>query len=122
MSESSSNVIELTASNKFKGHKIEDTWSMSNERGDQMEINPKEYIDGKIDTLEKTMEIRLESQEKLLSEKIDHLHTKIEKTIGDKFSDYENKINAARKEDRKFYVTTALALAGVIVAVIAIWN
>lgn len=88
--------------------------------GDIMEINPKEYIDGKIESLEKTIEVRLDAQDNLFSEKIDHLHTKIDSTLDKKFSEFKEKLDTNKKESRKFFLTTIISTVSIAVAVLGI--
>lgn len=93
-----------------------------------MEINPKDYIDGRLEVLEKSMETRLVAQEKLLSEKLEHLHTKIDNTLNIKFSTFKDELVKDKNESRKFILTTvistvsvAVALLGVITAILISW-
>lgn len=86
--------------------------------GINMEISPKEYIDVQLKGIEKSIDDKFDAQEKLFSSKIDHLHTKIEKTIGEKFVGFKDDIEQQRKDDRRFYVTTGIAVAAVVVALL----
>ncbi|GGB61300.1 hypothetical protein GCM10011409_43180 [Lentibacillus populi] len=83
-----------------------------------MDASIKGYIDDRINSLEKSINHRMDSQEKLLSEKIDHLHTKNEKTIKESISEFKVSFDKDRKEDRKFFVTTAIAISAVVVAIL----
>lgn len=83
-----------------------------------MEVTPKEYIDSKISSLESSLEQKFEHQQSLFSEKMNHMQTKTEKAIGEKFTTLKEQIEGNRKEDKKFYVTTAMALAAVVVGVL----
>ncbi|MFD1350205.1 hypothetical protein [Oceanobacillus caeni] len=86
-----------------------------------MDSNTKSYVDDQISSLEKSINRRLDYQEKIFSEKLDHLHTKTEKTIGDKLSDFKDSFERGRKEDRKYMTTISISIAGVAVAVIALF-
>lgn len=83
-----------------------------------LNITTKEYLDNRIDTLEKSIDSKFDAQEKLLSEKIEHLHTKIEMSIGQKLTDFKTETEKERKEDRKFYITIAVSLSAVVVALL----
>jgi len=93
--------------------------TMSEDKGgNSMDITKKEYIDNRINSLEKSMNQKFESQQVLFTEKLDHMQTRTEKTIGEKFSVFKDEMDKNRKDDRKFYVKTAISSALVIVGVL----
>lgn len=103
-------ISAASESNKNTGKEVE-----------QMRISSKDYIDNRIGMLEKSIESKMDSQERLISEKIDHLHTKIEGTITDKFNSFQTEQNVERKESKRFYVGTAIALAATVVTIIGVF-
>lgn len=62
------------------------------ERVKVMEISPKDYTDQRIDALEKSIDHRFDSTEKLLSEKMDHLFSRLEGTINNQNTKLDGKI------------------------------
>lgn len=83
-----------------------------------MELKIKGYLDDRMRSLEKSLNQRIDTQERVLSEKIDHLQTKTEKSINESISSFQEGFRKEKKEDRKFYVTTAIALTAVAVTII----
>lgn len=83
-----------------------------------MDVTAKEYTDQRIDALEKSLDQKLEYQQKILGEKIDHMQTKTEKVIGEKLSGLKDDIEKNRKEDKKFYISTVIAMSAVIIAIL----
>ncbi|MBE1556067.1 hypothetical protein [Sporosarcina limicola] len=83
-----------------------------------MDITPKEYIDGRIGALAKSMDEKFITQEKLLSEKIDHLHMKIDGSLETKFNSFKTQLSIDQKESRRFLITTILTSVGIATALI----
>lgn len=99
-------------------NEIASTYEPNEKEESNMDQSIKGYIDEKISSIEKSIDQRLTYQEKLISEKIDHLHTKTEKTIKESINDFKESFNRDRKGDRKFYVSTAIAIATIVVALL----
>lgn len=89
--------------------------------GFYMDTEIKGYIDHQINNLEKSFNQRIDSQEKLLSEKIDHLHTKTEKTINDSLNNFKDSFEKSRKEDRKFLITIAVSIIALTVGALKLF-
>lgn len=102
----------------YKDDTIEISEQYDTEEVDLMDNQTKMYIDQRIDNLEKSLDQKFEYQQSLFSEKIDHLSTKNEKLIGEKFTEFRETTEKNRKDDRKFYIGTAIAVASLIVGVL----
>ncbi|NBJ71354.1 MULTISPECIES: hypothetical protein [Clostridia] len=85
---------------------------------EKMDDNVKVYIDQRIDNLEKSLDQKFEFQQHIFSEKIDHLNTKTEKIISEKFATFKEENDKNRKEDRKFLISTGIAIAAVAVGIL----
>ena len=90
-----------------------------------LEITPKEYIDDRINSLEKSMDDKFNAQDQILSGKFDlveaninHLHTKIESSLETKFNLFKTQLSKEQKESRRFLITTILASVGIATAII----
>lgn len=90
-----------------------------------LEITPKEYIDDRIGALEKSMDEKFVTQEKILAGKIDlvhkdieHLHTKIESSLETRFNSFKTQLSNEQKESRRFIINTILVSVGIATAVI----
>ena len=86
-----------------------------------MEPNVKNYIDGRLDSIEKSMV----AQEKLMTEKMEHLFTKMDSRLDNQLNqtklllgEFKEGLEKDKKESRKFLVTTFLSGLGVAVAII----
>ena len=66
--------------------------SQSDEGVETMEITQKEYVDQRMDSLEKSIDQRFSSSEKLLSEKMDHLFSRLEGAIDNQNTKMDGKI------------------------------
>ncbi|AUJ25148.1 hypothetical protein [Virgibacillus dokdonensis] len=144
MANNNGNVVNIESNNKYQGKRVpylanhgileeksrlyyellesfQETAAShdSNQKeGLNMDTSVKGYIDDRFNSLEKSINNRIASQEKLLSEKIDHLHTKNEKTITDSMAKFKETFEKDRKEDKKFLLTTAISIAAVAVAIL----
>lgn len=85
---------------------------------EKMDDNTKSYIDQRVDILEKSLDQKFEYQQNIFSEKIDHLNTKTEKFISEKFTAFKEANDKIRKEDRKFIISTAIAIAAIAIAIL----
>ncbi|MDW0112247.1 hypothetical protein QT711_03555 [Sporosarcina saromensis] len=93
-------------------------YESSSKEVSNLEITPKEYIDDRVTALEKSMDHKIDAQGKLLSEKIDHLHTKFEGSLETKFNSFKTEILKEDKESRRFLITTILTSIGIATATI----
>lgn len=123
---SGSNVIQL---NHFRGTEeiqygiIELQQSFKSDLGIEkevkmMEVQTKEYIDQRINSLEKMLDQKFEYQQNIISEKLDHLSTRTEKHTNDNFYKLKEELEKNKKEDRRYLIGTAIALAAVIVTLL----
>lgn len=80
------NVVQIDSHTNFSGYRgsLPQAGGILKEKDSEvrsMEITQKEYIDQRIDSLEKSIDHRFDSSEKILSGKMDHLATRLEDAI-----------------------------------------
>lgn len=96
-----------------------DQTKKSNKEGERsMEISQKEYVDQRIDNLEKSIDFKFSATENLLSEKIDHLHTKLDASLESKFNSLKSELSKDQTESKRFLITTAIAVGSIATAII----
>lgn len=120
ISKLSSDEIDLHKNGYYveNNDKIQDETTHKTSEVNVMDVHTKEYIDNKIDYLGKSLDQKMEFQQKVLTEKMDHMQTKTEKVIGEKIVGLKEEIEKNRKEDKRFYITTVIAMSAVIVGLL----